>query len=37
MSIPYSPEMADKVRSMKDKSGTIGINFELSKPTDLTD
>ncbi|KAK8092140.1 uncharacterized protein PG998_015153 [Apiospora kogelbergensis] len=36
MSIPYSPEVADKVRSMKDKSGTIGINFELSKP-DLAD
>lgn len=32
MELPYSPEMERKVRNMKEKSGTIGINFEIIPP-----
>lgn len=33
MEVPYSPEMEKKIRNMKEKSGTIGINFEIRYPT----
>ncbi|CAG9950507.1 unnamed protein product [Clonostachys rosea f. rosea IK726] len=32
MQLPYSPEMERKVKNMKEKSGTLGVNFEIRHP-----
>lgn len=34
MKLPYTAEVAKKVKEMKERSGRIGINFEIDIPVD---